>query len=73
MVVTGSLQASYRGALRIYGFEGEAGREGEGATPTNESSYRRTLLLDGRRPMKRAYLFWSSIFAFAVGGPTLYV
>ena len=41
MVVTGSLQASYRGALRIDGFEGEAGREGEGATPTNESSYRR--------------------------------
>ena len=43
MVVTGSLQASYRGALRIYGFEGEAGREGEGATRTTESSYRRAV------------------------------
>ena len=41
MVVTGSLQASYRGAVRKYGFEGEAGREGEGATRTHESSYRR--------------------------------
>ena len=41
MVVTGSLQTSYRGAVRIYGFEGEAGREGEGATRTTESSYRR--------------------------------
>ena len=30
-----------------------------------------TLLLDGRRPMKRAYLFWSLRFAFAVGNPTL--
>jgi len=40
-VVTGSLQASYKGAVRKYGFEGEAGREGEGATRNPESSYRR--------------------------------
>ena len=30
-----------------------------------------TLLLGGRTPMKRAYLFWSSRFAFAAGNPTL--
>ena len=40
-MVTGSLQASYRGAVRKYGFEGEAGREGEGVTRITESSYRR--------------------------------
>ena len=40
-MATGSLQASYRGAVRKYGFEGEAGREGEGATRITESSYRR--------------------------------
>ena len=42
-MVTGSLQASYKGAVRKYGFEGEAGREGEGATRITESSYRRIM------------------------------
>jgi len=32
---------SARGAVRMYGFEGEAGREGEGVTRITESSYRR--------------------------------
>ena len=37
----GRLQASHKGVLRIYGFEGEAGTEGEGGTLIPESSYRR--------------------------------
>jgi hypothetical protein len=40
----GLKERELQGHLRIYGFEGEAGREGEGRTRIPESSHRRHLL-----------------------------
>ena len=38
-------EREYQGHLRIYGIEGEAGREGEGRTRIRESSRRRMVSL----------------------------
>jgi hypothetical protein len=62
-VVTGSLQASYKGAVRKYGFEGEARREGEGTTRTTESSYRRKLRLAHKKASPRRRFFQIEMFS----------